>query len=175
MSDLLGPVLKSASFQFASLVVGVLFLLLACAIVIWLYKDAVSRGMRATTWAGIVAGLGALGGLAGFSQAKFGFAPTGVFAFFTIIILVFVYMILRPSEFKDDVEEQELSIALLEAELDIKSCPHCHYGIESDFLVCPQCMKILREPCRACKRPIKREWKVCPYCKTKQEKQENKN
>lgn len=168
MSDLLGPILKSASFQFASLVVGILFLLLTCAIVIWLYRDAKSRDARASLWAGIVAAFGVLGGLVGISQSKYGFGMTGIIAFSVVIIMVFVYMILRPSEFADDIEEQELSIALLEAELDIKACPHCHAGVEPDFLVCPSCLKILREPCRLCKRPIKREWKVCPYCKTKQ-------
>lgn len=168
MSDLIGPVLKSASFQFASIVVGVLFLLLSFAMIIWLYRDADKRGMRAVVWAGVIAALGVLGGLAGLVETKYGFAPVGVIAFSVLIILVFVYMILRPSEFAEDVEEQELSIALLEAELDIKACPHCHAGIEPDFLVCPSCLKILRTPCRVCKRPIKRDWKVCPYCKTKQ-------
>ena len=168
MSDLLGPVLKSASFQFASLIVGILFLLLSCAVIFWLYRDAESRGTRSTVWAGIGIALGVLGAIAGISQAAYGFAFTGILAFSLIIIFVFIYTIMRPSEFSDDIEEQELSIALLEAELDIKACPHCHAGIETDFLVCPNCFKILREPCRLCKRPIKREWKVCPYCKTKQ-------
>ena len=168
MSDLLGPVIKSASFQFASLVVGILFLLLSVAIIFWLYRDAVSRGARATLWAGVGMAVGVLGAIGGISQTDYGFALTGILAFSVISIFVFVYTIMRPSEYSDDVEEQELSIALLEAELDIKACPHCHGGIETDYLVCPSCLKILREPCRLCKRPIKREWKVCPYCKTKQ-------
>lgn len=168
MSDLIGPILDSPSFQFASLVVGILFLMLAFALVVWLYRDADRRGMRAALWTGIVAALGILGGIFALSETKYGFAPIGLITFFVLIILVFVYMILRPAEFVDDVEEQELSIALLEAELDIKACPHCHAGIEPDFLVCPSCSKILRTPCRVCRRPIKREWKICPYCKTMQ-------
>lgn len=168
MSSILGPVFGSSAFQFASLIVGILFLLLSGAVIIWLYRDAQSRGNYATIWAGVTAALGVIGAVFGLTQSKLGFGVTGIAAFSVIIVIVFIYLILRPTQLKDDIEEQELSIALLEAELDVKSCPNCHHGIETDFLVCPNCYKILRTPCQHCGRPIKREWKVCPYCKAKQ-------
>jgi hypothetical protein len=79
----------------------------------------------------------------------------------------FVYMIVRPPEFLDDVRERELEMQAAEArlaELGYHLCPHCDYEVEKDYLRCPSCMRKLKDPCQSCGRPLDPTWKVCPYC-----------
>jgi hypothetical protein len=80
-----------------------------------------------------------------------------------------VYLIVRPPEFLDDVRERELEMQAAEARLHQVSwtlCPHCDYEIERDFLVCPNCLRKLKDPCVNCGRPLDQAWSVCPYCET---------
>jgi len=80
-----------------------------------------------------------------------------------------VYMIIRPPEYLEDVRERELEIAAAEAKLGITGglcCPHCDAVVEKDFVRCPACLRRLREPCGACKRPLDAEWRICPYCES---------
>jgi RNA polymerase subunit RPABC4/transcription elongation factor Spt4 len=99
---------------------------------------------------------------------KYGFLPVGLIPFFLIISLVIIYMIVRPAEFTADSQERDLSLRLLDAELEIKACPKCGAGIEPDFLICPECVSQLRVKCEYCGRPIKANWNACPYCQAKQ-------
>jgi uncharacterized Zn finger protein (UPF0148 family) len=78
-----------------------------------------------------------------------------------------VYMIVRPPEYLDDVRERELEIQAAEArltQLGYHLCPYCDAEIEKDFLRCPSCLRKLKEPCRACGRPLEPGWKICPFC-----------
>ena len=87
-------------------------------------------------------------------------------AFFPFIG-VFVYVILRPPEYLDDVRLRELEMTAAEARLaslDYSLCPHCDYEVEKDFLRCPTCLRKLRDPCGSCGRPLDPAWKICPYC-----------
>jgi hypothetical protein len=80
-----------------------------------------------------------------------------------------VYMIVRPPEYLDDVRERELEIQAAEArlaEVGYHLCPHCDAEVEKDFLRCPSCMRKLKDPCRACGRPLDPGWKICPFCET---------
>jgi hypothetical protein len=80
-----------------------------------------------------------------------------------------IYMIVRPPEYLDDVRERELEIQAAEArlaELGYHLCPHCDAEVEKDFLRCPNCMRKLKDPCRACGRPLDPNWKICPFCET---------
>jgi Double zinc ribbon len=80
-----------------------------------------------------------------------------------------VYMILRPPEYLEDVRERELEMQAAEArlsELDVGLCPYCDYRIERDFILCPSCLRRLKERCLSCQRPLDREWTICPYCET---------
>ena len=80
-----------------------------------------------------------------------------------------IYMIVRPPEYLDDVRERELEIQAAEArlaELGYHLCPHCDAEVEKDFLRCPSCMRKLKDPCRACGRPLDPNWKICPFCET---------
>jgi len=79
----------------------------------------------------------------------------------------FVYLIVRPPEYLDDVRERELEMQAAEArlaEFGYHLCPHCDYEVEKDFLRCPSCLRKLKDPCHQCGRPLDPTWKICPYC-----------
>jgi hypothetical protein len=83
-----------------------------------------------------------------------------------------VYMIVRPPEYIDDVRERELEMQAAEARLaqfGLHLCPHCDFEVERDFLRCPSCLRKLKDPCRACGKPLDPLWKVCPYCEAEVE------
>ena len=91
----------------------------------------------------------------------------------TVAALIFpfigtiVYMIVRPPEFLEDVHERELEIQAAEArlaQLQGESCPYCEFHVERDFLRCPSCLRRLKEPCRACAKPLDPRWTICPFC-----------
>ena len=78
-----------------------------------------------------------------------------------------IYLIVRPPEFLEDVEDRDLSIRASEAQLNaagLSVCPHCDHTIEKDFLRCPHCLRKLKNPCENCGRPLDGEWRICPYC-----------
>lgn len=98
----------------------------------------------------------------------------GVRAFWTwgiVALIPFVgliaYVVLRPSSYLADREEQELDMALRERQLAAYgTCPQCGTSIEKDFVVCPVCNTQVRNVCPSCHRPLDAHWKVCPYCRT---------
>jgi hypothetical protein len=80
-----------------------------------------------------------------------------------------VYVIVRPTEYLEDIRERELEMAAAEArirELDHFLCPHCDGHVENDFLRCPHCLRKLKDKCIACARPLEPDWRICPYCET---------
>ncbi len=80
-----------------------------------------------------------------------------------------IYTVLRPPEFLEDVRERELEIRASELrlrELIERSCPHCEYPIERNFISCPNCGRGLKTPCRSCSKPLDPKWRACPYCET---------
>lgn len=79
----------------------------------------------------------------------------------------FVYLIVRPPEYLEDVRERELEMQAAEARLaeyGFHLCPHCDAEVEKDFLRCPSCLRKLKDPCTNCARPLDPAWKICPYC-----------
>jgi hypothetical protein len=83
------------------------------------------------------------------------------------IVGVFLYMMLRPPEYLDDVRERELEIRAMERTLGSQErCPNCRTFVESDFRACPICATKLRDLCRECAKPLDPRWAVCPYCET---------
>jgi len=78
-----------------------------------------------------------------------------------------VYMILRPPEYLEDVQERELEMHAAQArinQLEQSLCPHCDYRVEQDFVRCPSCLRKLKERCVNCSRPLDQAWTICPYC-----------
>jgi len=126
----------------------ILYLFLYFIIVIWLsfvywtYRDANQRGTNGLLWALVVF----------------------IFNFFGLLI----YLILRPSEYVQDVMERELEIETKESLMSsqILKCPACGNVIEKDFFICPYCRKKLKNPCPKCGKPLQLNWSICPYCKT---------
>jgi uncharacterized membrane protein YqjE/RNA polymerase subunit RPABC4/transcription elongation factor Spt4 len=121
----------------------VLFLIvLWLSLVYWTYRDAQRRGAMGFYWAVIV-----------FLFNVFGWL---------------IYLIVRPAEYLMDVKERELEIKEREILLNRSDllCPSCNKPVEKDFLVCPYCLKKLRNTCLKCGRPVNMDWRMCPYCKT---------
>jgi hypothetical protein len=88
-------------------------------------------------------------------------------ASFFPFIGTFVYIIVRPPEYLDDVRLRELEMTAAEARLaslDYSLCPHCDYEVQSDYLRCPSCMRKLKERCYSCSKPIDPAWRICPFC-----------
>lgn len=119
----------------------VLALAFYVSIVIWTYKDARKRTED----------------------------PIMVATFTAISMLplfgVFIYMLVRPSEYIADVRERELEIRALERQLGRQErCPYCKSHIEGEYLSCPVCTTKLRQSCTGCQRPLDPRWVLCPFC-----------
>jgi RNA polymerase subunit RPABC4/transcription elongation factor Spt4 len=81
----------------------------------------------------------------------------------------FIYMIVRPPEYLEDVRERDLEMAASEArlaQLSYFACEECGEEVEKDYLICPRCHSRLRSPCPHCRRPLEMNWSICPYCET---------
>ena len=78
----------------------------------------------------------------------------------------FIYTLLRPPEYLEDVRERKLEMAEKEQKLLNRglSCPVCLSEADPAYLVCPVCATRLRHPCEHCQRPLEPAWRVCPYC-----------
>jgi double zinc ribbon protein len=80
-----------------------------------------------------------------------------------------VYLLFRPSESIDDARSRRAELQALEQQLtrsQAPACPVCNSSVELDFLACPVCTTILRDPCTTCKAPLEPLWQLCPYCLT---------
>lgn len=145
LSDVLNPILNNPAVKLSEQLCGLFFVVLYIAIIFWTFRDANRRGAMGWFWAITVA----------------------VFPFVGWI----VYLVVRPPENIDDVHERELEIRAREVQLarDYETCPACYKPVESDFLICPNCMKKLRKSCIECGKALRLGWTVCPYCRTKQE------
>src|SRR6188474_488238 len=77
-----------------------------------------------------------------------------------------VYLVIRPQAPLADSYERSLeSEAILhELQLAATSCHNCRRPIEDDFMVCPYCRSVLREPCRSCSKLVRTTWSACPFC-----------
>lgn len=144
MSGIFTPITSSPYFQLATKLGLIFIVVFWLALAFWMWRDAERRGAMPWFWA-----------LVGLVFSVAGWA---------------VYMVLRPPETTEDVQERELEIRAREAEIQRTGavCPNCFKPVEPDYLLCPYCMKKLKKPCANCGRPIKLSWSVCPYCKTKQ-------
>ncbi len=84
------------------------------------------------------------------------------------IIGLVSYLLLRPSMFAMDRDEQELEVALKQRQLmEFGECARCGYPVKSDYIVCPSCQTLLRNVCPSCAKPLEPTWSICPYCATK--------
>ena len=79
-----------------------------------------------------------------------------------------VYLLFRPSETLDDVHSRQVELQALEQQLGRAppACPVCSSPVELDYVACPVCTTMLREPCARCNAPLEPLWQMCPYCAT---------
>jgi RNA polymerase subunit RPABC4/transcription elongation factor Spt4 len=77
-----------------------------------------------------------------------------------------VYLLFRPAETLDDVRSRRVELEALEQHLarSQQACPVCRSWIEPDYIACPVCATMLRQPCATCNAPVEPLWQVCPYC-----------
>lgn len=77
-----------------------------------------------------------------------------------------VYLLFRPTETLADVLSRHIELRALEQQLARAqpACPVCNSPVESDYLACPVCTTMLREPCATCRAPLEPLWQLCPYC-----------
>ena len=145
MDEILKPILTNPTFILSRQLCVLFYLVFTIALIFWTWRDANRRGAMPWFWALVV-------------------------IFFNVAGWV-VYLVVRPPEYIDDVRERELEIRAKEVALQTSGgvCASCLKPVESEFLICPHCMKKLKKPCVECGRAMKMNWSVCPYCKTKQE------
>jgi hypothetical protein len=79
-----------------------------------------------------------------------------------------VYLLLRPAETLADAHSRHVELQVLEQQLGRAqpSCPFCSSPVADDYLACPVCTTMLREPCARCNAPLEPLWQMCPYCAT---------
>ena len=83
-----------------------------------------------------------------------------------------VYLLFRPAETIADRRGRDVELRALEQQLaraTLPTCPVCRAAIEPDYLGCPACATMLRQPCATCKAPLEPLWQMCPYCATRVE------
>jgi hypothetical protein len=79
-----------------------------------------------------------------------------------------VYLLFRPSETIEDVRTRRVELRALEQQLahTQPGCPVCNSAVEPDYIACPVCTTMLRQPCAKCHAPLEALWQMCPYCAT---------
>jgi RNA polymerase subunit RPABC4/transcription elongation factor Spt4 len=129
--------------KLAGLIVASYLLVLWLSALVWVYRDVRSRTNDQTSQ--VIAVL--------------------LVALFNVPGLL-VYLVIRPQSALADSYERSLeSEAILhELQLAATSCHNCRRPIEDDYVVCPYCRSVLREPCRSCSRHVRTTWSACPYC-----------
>lgn len=80
---------------------------------------------------------------------------------------VIIYLILRPKQTLMEAYLRSLEEEALLQEIEERPvCPNCRVRVESDYIMCPNCLTKLKAQCLSCKRLIELDWTVCPYCAT---------
>lgn len=138
--SVVGRLLDSPFVKAALVAVALVGAALYLALVYWTYADASRRGASRLPW--------------------------------TLVAVLFpfvgplVYLLCRPPEYVIDAREREVELQFMERVLVVEPgrCGRCKAGVGPDFLACPHCGHLLKEPCAQCKRPLEEGWRVCPYC-----------
>ena len=137
MAELLNQ-LWSPEAQVIVTVMAIMLLLLYALCIVWVARDAYSRGAVWYVWAVIA------------------LVP---------IVGVVAYLLLRPPMMQIDHDEQELEVALKQRQLmKYGECSRCGYPVEANYIVCPNCSQRLKNVCSNCRHPLDPAWNTCPYC-----------
>jgi RNA polymerase subunit RPABC4/transcription elongation factor Spt4 len=136
---------------------SLLFFVLWIVVIVWVYRDAESRGMSGVLWALLVF-IGNLIGLLIF------------------LIIRQDHPILEPcceSPSQTAAPSQATAPpgktaptgppAVPPAEIKL-TCPSCQKPVEKNFTYCPHCGAPLQQVCKNCGKPVEPAWKACPHC-----------
>lgn len=139
MSDILNQMLTPA-VKVALAAVVVIIIMLYLLSIVWVCIDSRRRHTSAILWT--------------------------IVAIIPIAGLV-AYCLLRPALTTDDQDEQDMSLDLMQYQLEeYGSCPHCEGVIKSNYVACPHCGAQVRNVCSRCGGVLDPDWVVCPYCTT---------
>lgn len=135
---------SSPFFRFSLVLIRVFLVVLWVSVVFWTYRDAKNRGTMAVYW----------------SIVTFVFPLLGFL----------IYLIVRPPELVEETKERELEIKAKESSLARSGvvCSACMKPVESEFLICPYCLKKLKKACPECEHALRLNWTICPYCQASQ-------
>jgi F0F1-type ATP synthase membrane subunit c/vacuolar-type H+-ATPase subunit K len=129
-------------FQFSIALIGAFTVALWFALVVWTYRDAVSRSRNSIMQ-----------------------------VFSTLIVVLFfipgvvIYLLLRPRETLDEKQQRWIEEEYLAQELDdISVCPSCSHAVRDEWIYCPECRFQLRRPCPSCGRLVESSWDICAFC-----------
>jgi len=127
---------------------GIFFLILWIAVIVWVYKDAEQRGMNGLLWSLLV--------------------------FFGHLIGLLVFLIVRqdhpvggaPAKSSAPPASRSSSppAAAATAAAIPLTCPSCKKPIDETFTYCPHCGTALQPVCKNCGKSVDAAWKACPYC-----------
>jgi len=75
-----------------------------------------------------------------------------------------IYLMLRPSQTRDEVEFRELEEKIFESQSKAALCFNCGEVVHPEFTYCANCGEQVRKHCQNCERETSFTWNICPYC-----------
>jgi len=157
------------SFEVIQTYLYYLILFLVIALLIWMIEDSIKRFVNKWLFPLIAIVFTVIP----FLITYIFYQTLNYYSFLTVLIVWFIYLIIRPTytldEMKvieDELKLKELKRKYYEYELNKggKICPVCGLPIEDNYKICPNCYKELREKCTECGQLIEVSWNLCPYC-----------
>ncbi len=144
MPDIQIPGIVISILEIVLAFTGAFAVALWLSLIVWTFRDARSRSRDAFAIL-----------LATLMTVIFG--PLGVL----------LYFLLRPQVTLAELYERSLEEEALLQDLEERDrCPGCSRVVESDWVVCPDCLTQLKNTCTQCGHTLHLRWTVCPYCAT---------
>ena len=144
MPDIQIPGIVISILEIVLAFTGAFAVALWLSLIVWTFRDARSRSRDAFAIL-----------LATLMTVIFG--PLGVL----------LYFLLRPQVTLAELYERSLEEEALLQDLEERDrCPGCSRVVESDWVVCPDCLTQLKHTCTKCGHTLHLRWTVRPYCAT---------
>lgn len=75
-----------------------------------------------------------------------------------------VYLIIRPQVTYEETTQEELERKFVETQVQNFFCKACEFPVKEDYLLCPNCLKKLKNQCPHCAHLLETNWLACPFC-----------
>ena len=75
-----------------------------------------------------------------------------------------IYLMLRPSQTRDEAEFRELEEKIFESQSRSALCFNCSEVVHPEFTYCANCGEQVKKSCQNCEREINFNWNICPFC-----------